>query len=401
MKQISIFTFFLLLYSLLPAQKVAVCGFSSSSPDGFSFVALTDLASSDVIYFTDGPYDNSTDGFDLASASDVVLQFTPPVGGITKGDVIFVTETAANTLSLSRSGGSPTGAMVILESGSRSFDLVDREPIFSFEASNLASPATTVTELYSRLVIGGTGTPDSGDDPASDVDIKKSANYTSIVFNGNGLQNGEYDPASRSNVNSADFENAANWNTSGSSITLSTTAFGISFPVEWLSFSAEPIGGKVVLSWTTGSELNNDYFAVERSLDGIMYENLGQVVGSGTSQIKQNYRFADDAPFAGRGYYRIRQVDLDGAFDFSAVLTVEYAIDNLKVRAYPNPIVDQLYVESPGGNLLICNMMGQEVAQYPLATGYNVLNLKTLESGQYIGRIVYENQLLGVFQLLK
>ncbi len=401
MKQVATITLFLLLYSLLPAQKVAVCGFTSSSPDGFSFVAIVDLTASDVIYFTDGPYDNATDGFDLTSAQDAVLQYTPPVGGIAKGDVIFVTETAANTLSLSRSGGAAAGSMLILNSGTQNFDLDDREPIFSFDASNSASPATTVTELYSRVVIGGTGSPDSGDDPASDADISKSTNYTSIVFNGNNLQNGEYNPAIRGNVNSADFSSAANWNTSGSSITLSTTAFGISFPVEWLSFSAEPGGGKVILSWTTGSELNNDFFAVERSLDGLVYEHLGQVAGSGTSLLQQNYQFADEKPLSGKGYYRIRQVDLDGAFDFSSVLTVEYSADIWKIRAYPNPVVDQLYVESPGGNLLICNMMGQEIAQYPLATGYNVLNLEALQPGQYIARIVHKNQLLGIFQFLK
>ncbi len=89
----------LLIHVNLSAQKVAVCGFNSVGTDGFSFVALVPLGPTDIIYFTDGPYVAASNSFNLtATTTDGVLQYTPPAGGVTVGDVIVVVETAtANT----------------------------------------------------------------------------------------------------------------------------------------------------------------------------------------------------------------------------------------------------------------------------------------------------------------
>jgi hypothetical protein len=382
-----------LFFAISPvvAQKVAVCGFTTTGAnDGFSFVALTTLTSADIIYFTDGPYVAASDGFSLASPSDAVWQFTPPAAGITQGDVIVVSETSPDGFTLTRSSGSAdVGTLVVLDDGVQDFDLTDREPIFSFEASNPASPATTMTELYGRTVIGGTGGPQDGDDPGTDGTITRSPGYASIAFNGNGTQNGQFTPALRAaGVNNASFVTNGNWTTNGTAFALSTTPFSnITFPVEWLTFGAEVQGRLISLSWATGSELNNDFFAVERSADKVSYVEVGSLKGAGTTREIQNYAFIDTNPLNGINYYRLRQVDFDGAFDFSDVVSVELTVGHT-ISLYPNPVVDYLYVESMGGMLQVYTLAGQKILSADLQAGQTRVDLSVLKTGTWLVEVL-------------
>ena len=93
-------------------------------------------------------------------------------------------------------------------------------------------------------------------------------------------------------------------------------------PVELLFFNAT-LNGKVVdLTWSTASELNNDYFTVERSVDGFNWENVVQVSGAGTTNQTTNYSDADTRPYNGLSYYRLKQNDLDGEFSYSDIVSV-------------------------------------------------------------------------------
>lgn len=87
--------------------------------------------------------------------------------------------------------------------------------------------------------------------------------------------------------------------------------FNQPLPVELVEFKGSCINGLVRLEWTTASELNNDYFLVERSMDLSQWEVIGQVDGSGNSVAPINYSFVDETS-GGTAYYRLRQVDLDG-----------------------------------------------------------------------------------------
>ncbi|MFT2008274.1 GDSL-type esterase/lipase family protein [Pontibacter sp. 13R65] len=92
-------------------------------------------------------------------------------------------------------------------------------------------------------------------------------------------------------------------------------------PVTLVSFKAEVLAaGKVKLHWSTAMELNNDYFSVERSIDGSTYETIGRVKGSGNSSTKISYTFLDTSPPAEEVYYRLRQVDFDGTVSLSPVI---------------------------------------------------------------------------------
>jgi uncharacterized repeat protein (TIGR02543 family) len=96
-------------------------------------------------------------------------------------------------------------------------------------------------------------------------------------------------------------------------------------PISLLSFTAEAVDNRVVeCRWATASEVNNDFFSVERSKDGEAWEVLGTVAGAGNNHSTLHYSFADDAPYEGLSYYRLRQTDFDGSSSLSQVEVVHF-----------------------------------------------------------------------------
>ena len=115
---------------------------------------------------------------------------------------------------------------------------------------------------------------------------------------------------------------------------------GVALPIELISFRAKYTGKNTVsLKWSTASETNNDYFQVERSADGIVFTPILNVNGAGSSTKTLTYSTSDNEPLAGISYYRLKQVDYDGQFSYSEIVSVE--IHNLnedfKFNAFPNP----------------------------------------------------------------
>jgi len=113
-------------------------------------------------------------------------------------------------------------------------------------------------------------------------------------------------------------------------------------PVELISFSAKAGKENVVLTWTTASEKNNDYFEVERSVDGRTFNYLETIKGAGTTTLARHYQTNDNNPINGINYYRLKQVDFDGTSTYSDIVTVE--IKSEKVELFPNPVAGTLYL---------------------------------------------------------
>jgi hypothetical protein len=93
-------------------------------------------------------------------------------------------------------------------------------------------------------------------------------------------------------------------------------------PITLVSFSAKIAGSSVKLFWATASEYINDRFEVLRSLDGREFEKIGEVKGSGTTSILTRYEYKDERPFKGVSYYRLKQIDTDGTFEYLPVVAV-------------------------------------------------------------------------------
>ncbi|MCC6252410.1 MAG: hypothetical protein IT238_08120, partial [Bacteroidia bacterium] len=99
---------------------------------------------------------------------------------------------------------------------------------------------------------------------------------------------------------------------------------GSPLPITLLEFNAQPVIDEVSITWTTASEINNDYFNVERSKDGIHFESIAQIPGAGNSHTILNYKTMDAQPYEGVSYYRLKQTDFDGKFEYSTIKSVNF-----------------------------------------------------------------------------
>jgi hypothetical protein len=122
-------------------------------------------------------------------------------------------------------------------------------------------------------------------------------------------------------------------------ITVYTTS---TLPIELLQFNAEVAGNEVLTTWVTATELNNDYFVVERTADGITFEEIGVIDGAGNSTQPLSYSFTDTNPLEGVSYYRLKQVDFNGLHSYSSFASVNFSREN-KTTVYPNPSTDGVF----------------------------------------------------------
>jgi hypothetical protein len=95
-------------------------------------------------------------------------------------------------------------------------------------------------------------------------------------------------------------------------------------PIELVNFDAKSNGHEINLNWTTASEINNDYFTVEKSNDAFSFSSLARVEGAGNSSSVLNYSYTDLHPYSGVNYYRLKQTDYDGHYSYSDVVAVNF-----------------------------------------------------------------------------
>jgi len=170
-------------------------------------------------------------------------------------------------------------------------------------------------------------------------------------------------------------------------------------PVELTSFAASVTGTNVNLSWITASELNNQGFQVERSTDSNQWEQIGFVEGKGTSTDMNYYSYTDSKLNEGIYYYRLKQVDFDGTFEYSSVVEATVTIPKTfsLEQNYPNPFnpstkISFSLASDSKVTMKIFNVLGQEVVTLVdgnLAAGEHEINFNasSLNSGVYLYQI--------------
>lgn len=143
---------------------------------------------------------------------------------------------------------------------------------------------------------------------------------------------------------------------------ISDTDFIISqpSPLTWLSFDLVSSPGKVQLEWSTTGEVNTSHFIIEKSMDGRSYEDIGRVISANKSGV-QRYGFLDTDLFEGKYYYRIKQVDLDGKYDYSSIQLSIQNSEGREVAVVPNPT---------RGTFRIRNMKASSISKIRI---YNIL----------------------------
>lgn len=165
-------------------------------------------------------------------------------------------------------------------------------------------------------------------------------------------------------------------------------------PVEFTSFTAEAWKGEAILRWETASETQNSHFEVQRSLDGQDWESLGQVEGAGYSAEPLSYRFTDAKPLGGTSFYRLKQVDFDGSFEYSDMVSIrmEENLGRLSIVS-ENPARESLTLSWAGAGewnrprmVRVHGLGGQpwEVPAQAKSDAHLRLDISTLPDGIYI-----------------
>lgn len=165
-----------------------------------------------------------------------------------------------------------------------------------------------------------------------------------IDRDGDGFGDNDVTPIAGSSIGSTIVFSGVNFQ-DGDRFTLGNTDTSRPLPIELLSFTASPKNGTVELRWSTLSELNNDYFTIERSNGGEKFEEVLKIKGMGTKVTETSYSSKDTAPFKGISYYRLKQTDFDGRFSYSNVVSV--SIDGTDLwSVFPNPTdADQFHLQ--------------------------------------------------------
>jgi ELWxxDGT repeat protein len=172
-------------------------------------------------------------------------------------------------------------------------------------------------------------------------------------------------------------------------------------PASLLSFNVALRDGSVAVNWTTASEVNTRNFVVERSTDGVHFNALGTVTAAGNSNTARQYQFTDaSAMQAGAStlYYRLRTVDNDGKYAYTAILPVQLQGGIFRISLSPNPVRNQLSVAFSTGNaktatLRVTDANGKVIYQQQFQTNgvasmQQYINVSNYAAGSYFVQLV-------------
>lgn len=163
-------------------------------------------------------------------------------------------------------------------------------------------------------------------------------------------------------------------------------------PVELLSFDAKCNSDRVNLTWTTASEINNHQFTIARSTDGINYEIIGTVEGSGTSNQAHNYSFVDAESVEGPFYYSLQQTDFDGTSEYLGLVAISCA-NTSEFKIFPNPSSGTFIIEGAeqDDDVIITDVLGQIVFQTKIIGEKIEIDLSEHHIGTYFIQRVSRN----------
>jgi hypothetical protein len=260
-----------------------------------------------------------------------------------------------------------------------------------------------VTRIWKVAETGNVGTVDVILDLTSIPGSKSQADLRLLIDrDGDGFADNDVAPLTGTlagqlfTVLGVDFQNNDRF-TIGSTNILSTP-----LPIELVSFDVSYASPVVEVEWVTASELDNDFFTLERSQGGKKFEFVTNVTGAGTTNQRHVYRTIDPSPLKGISYYRLKQTDFNGDFKYSPIKGVEVGYS---LSVYPNPgdgrefnlVIDLM--QSSSVRLQLFNFSGQmihEEVQVSKTEGVQILSIKPskpLQTGLYYLRIAYQGKL--------
>jgi hypothetical protein len=168
-------------------------------------------------------------------------------------------------------------------------------------------------------------------------------------------------------------------------------------PIELIDFSAELKETAVELFWTTLSEHNNDYFIIEKSIDGVNWETVTMIKSLGNSEQIQTYSVFDSSPFDGLSYYRLKQTDVGGKYSYSKLESVFKHVQS-EIEIYPNPNeTGRLKISTEGLNqyqIKLMDAFGRVIYHEPTTKALTEIDLTSFGKGVYVVFMTTEHKSL-------
>ena len=135
--------------------------------------------------------------------------------------------------------------------------------------------------------------------------------------------------------------------------------------------------GNALLQWSTASEENNDYFTLQRSVDGIHFTDIAEQDGAGTTNSVTNYSYIDAHALSGISYYRVKQTDFDGKYSFSNIAKIDdYSLQFFSLNLSPNP--------ATSGSSIFLDLLGADANEKIPVSIYDML-----------GRLIYSTLIMS------
>lgn len=428
-------------FAQLAVGDIAIVGVNtdgpSSSTDEFSIVTLASIPSGTTIYFSDYYWDNTnvrwgndglnattpnlTEGIIKWTTTSTIAAYTvfriswtmgsgtPSVSGL-PGTVTLFGQTGTTT-----SGPFGTGGDNIFIYQSNNNGVTPSNWIFGWcnglattvSANNAwQSNNTTISGVHSMLPSALTNGTSAISFAQVGSGSASNPSYDNNVYNIGSLRGGtkaQLLAAICTTSNWAGDENTA-YDISPTSIYFTgANAFSSTpLPIELISFDAKSTEGGNFLTWVTASESQNKGFNIERSADGSRFEKIAFVKGAGTTSKRQDYRFIDIVPKNQSGatlYYRLKQLDEDGRFEYSKIITIAQNSKN-ELSVFPNPsngtftVIGLEKIENE--QLIITNSIGQIL---PIQlTSNNQLDFSAYSSGMYYLRVGRSGQVIKMIK---
>ena len=279
------------------------------------------------------------------------------------------------------------------------------------------SPAggTTIWAMQASLNVGGTGSIDAGGAASAifnypydtwfpvRIDADLASDQATLWINNVLVHTWTYTTGTFGTPGSAPLQIQANnfyGATANDQMYVDDYRVSDVIPVELTSFTANVNpSGNVVLNWSTATEVNNQMFEIERRVEGSDFYRIGYVEGFGTTSEPQEYSYIDNSVTTGTYYYRLKQIDFNGTFEYfnEVMVDVQGPLGYNLVQNYPNPFnpstrIDFNIAEPTMVRLAVYNLLGEEVQvlrnEFMQPGFYNVnFDASNLPSGMYIYKL--------------
>lgn len=368
-----LYTLILTNLAFISYAQLTIIGMNAETPDELLLLALDEIPAGETFHFTDNEYNSTLDAF---SPGEGIISFST--------NTIV---TAGEVFSIKNDGGwsieGTTDVTLGTVSGSLNFSLGDEQVYVYTTSDNTQSGSiSTIIAMVDTWLgtISGSLDPTGNYPDAYVIDLLD--NFRNLAYEGD-----------REAIDMDDIMDLSNWNLASTRIDFDMSDFLNVIPVELTYFRASEISNGNLLQWETAAEFDNEKFVIEKSKNGYDFAPIDFLMGQGTVNVNQKYEYLDKSTSVGINYYRLKQVDFNGSFEYSNILILENKAKET-VDVYPTLVAESINISLTSdqkNQLVIFDQTGRSIVQKVIENGNNVIDLSSLTRGAYFMTIYMQD----------